>query len=236
MPFSIAFADSGSIFSSIIKMVTPFLSSPLLPARPDIWMYSPPPIHRNTSPSNLRTEVNTTVLAGMLIPIEKVSVENRILSRPAWNSTSTVSFSRGSRPPWWIPMPFNRMPLIAVMVARSLSTSSRTAMASSKIYYIFSFCSLVVRSYLVTTLLAKDSTSLLLKLKMMAGSMLLSIMTLMILDKSDPMFWLFFFFCSSPTMFTVYPSSYTALLKWLSWNLPFSSTTRYSPSPPAGHK
>lgn len=162
----------------------------------------------------------------MLIPIENVSVENRILMSPTWNKTSTVYFSKGNIPPWWIPIPFIRMPLMAVTVAKSRSISSRTAMASSKMEAIFYFWSLVVKSYFATTDFANDSTSRLLKLNIMAGSMLLYIITLMILDRSAPMFWLDFFFWSKPIILTVSPSNYTALLKWLSWNFPFSSTTK----------
>ena len=49
-----------------------------------------------TLPSNLRAWVNTTVLAGMLMPMEKVSVANRHLIRPSWNRISITSFSMGS--------------------------------------------------------------------------------------------------------------------------------------------
>ena len=66
--------------------------------------------------------MNTTVFAGMFIPIEKVYVENKIFNNPAWKSTSTVSFRSGSKPPWWIPIPFIKIPFMAVIVAKSLST------------------------------------------------------------------------------------------------------------------
>jgi len=39
-------------------------------------MYSPLVSQRKPPPSNLRALVNTTVLAGMLSPVEKVSVAN----------------------------------------------------------------------------------------------------------------------------------------------------------------
>ena len=38
---------------------------------------------RNSAPSNLRTEVKTTVLAGMLRPIENVSVEKSTFRKPS---------------------------------------------------------------------------------------------------------------------------------------------------------
>lgn len=40
--------------------------------------------HLKSCPSNLRVFVNTTVLAGMLSPIENVSVANKILIRPSY--------------------------------------------------------------------------------------------------------------------------------------------------------
>jgi hypothetical protein len=46
-------------------------------------MYSPEVIQRKSSPSNFLVEVKTTVLAGMLIPIEKVSVAKRHLINPS---------------------------------------------------------------------------------------------------------------------------------------------------------
>ena len=46
----------------------PLSSRPLLPALPLICIYSPDVTQRNAPPSNLRTLVNTTVLAGMLRP------------------------------------------------------------------------------------------------------------------------------------------------------------------------
>ena len=50
---------------------------PLRPARPLIWMYSPGVIQRKVPPSYLRVWVKTTVRAGMLSPVEKVSVAKR---------------------------------------------------------------------------------------------------------------------------------------------------------------
>ena len=43
--------------------------------------------------------VNTTVFAGMLMPIAKVSVVNRTLRRPSWNKSSITSLTIGMRPP-----------------------------------------------------------------------------------------------------------------------------------------
>lgn len=48
--------------------------------------------HRKAAPSNLRAEVKTTVRAGMLRPVEKVSVAKRARRRPSWKRISTT---------WW---------------------------------------------------------------------------------------------------------------------------------------
>jgi len=46
-------------------------------------MYSPPYIHLKFSPSNFLTAVKTTVFAGILRPILKVSVENNTFKHPS---------------------------------------------------------------------------------------------------------------------------------------------------------
>ena len=61
-------------------MVAPRSSRPRRPARPLIWMYSPEDTQRKPPPSNLRALVKTTVFAGMLSPVEKVSVANNTCS------------------------------------------------------------------------------------------------------------------------------------------------------------
>ena len=60
------------------RITVPVGSSPLRPARPAIWMYSPVKRSRKTVPSCFLIESKTTVLAGMLTPIANVSVANRI--------------------------------------------------------------------------------------------------------------------------------------------------------------
>lgn len=61
------------------------LNSPqVLYSSPLTWMYSPDVIHRKAPPSNLRGLVKTTVLAGMLSPVDMVSVAKRALRRPSW--------------------------------------------------------------------------------------------------------------------------------------------------------
>jgi len=67
---------AASISLSTIMKHSPRSSLPRRPARPLIWMYSPLATQRCCSPSHLRIAVNTTVLAGMLSPVEKVSVAN----------------------------------------------------------------------------------------------------------------------------------------------------------------
>ena len=66
----------ASMSLEAIMMQLPLASVPLRPARPLIWMYSPLAIHRCSCPSHLRMAVKMTVLAGMLMPIAKVSVAN----------------------------------------------------------------------------------------------------------------------------------------------------------------
>jgi hypothetical protein len=61
-------------------------------------MYSEALIQRLVSPSNFRVFKKTTVLAGMLRPMEKVSVAKRIFSRPSWKRSSITSRSSGSSP------------------------------------------------------------------------------------------------------------------------------------------
>jgi len=63
---------------------------PRLPALPLIWMYSPEVIQRNPAPSNLRALVKTTVLAGMLRPVEKVSVANSACSSACAQSNHSM--------------------------------------------------------------------------------------------------------------------------------------------------
>eukprot|EP00955_Chlamydomonas_euryale_P006502 68870-Chlamydomonas_euryale.AAC.1 len=57
-------------------MAMPLSSRPRLPARPLIWMYSPERSQRRPPPSNFLADTNTTDLAGMFRPVEKVSVAN----------------------------------------------------------------------------------------------------------------------------------------------------------------
>ena len=63
--------------SSAMRMHNPLSSLPLLPALPDIWMYSPLASTRCSSPSHFCKAVKSTVRAGMLSPIANVSVANR---------------------------------------------------------------------------------------------------------------------------------------------------------------
>ena len=57
--------------------ISPRSSFPLRPALPLIWMYSPEVTHLKPAPSNFLALVNTTVFAGILRPVENVSVANR---------------------------------------------------------------------------------------------------------------------------------------------------------------
>ena len=107
-PLSIDLAISGSNFLVAMRMVIPLSSRPLLPALPLIQIYSPPESHLYSSPSNFSIEVNTTVLAGIFIPILNVSVVNNTLSNPSQNNNSITSFTMGRSPPSWMPSPLFR--------------------------------------------------------------------------------------------------------------------------------
>jgi hypothetical protein len=71
-------------------------------------MYSAELGVRNCSPSHLRRLVKTTVRAGMLTPIEKVSVAKRSRTSPSWKRISTTSRSTGSKPEWCCAETFER--------------------------------------------------------------------------------------------------------------------------------
>ena len=73
---------------------------PRLPARPVSCVYSPGVRISCRSPWNFHRSSITTVRAGMLMPSESVSVANTTLTRPASNSSSTVSLNTGSIPAW----------------------------------------------------------------------------------------------------------------------------------------
>lgn len=97
------FLTSGRL--SFATMITvPVGSSPRLPARPAIWVYSPGRISRKFLPSCFLMLENTTHLAGMLTPYDKwepeqirtckptmanVSVANSILTNPLAKRIST---------------------------------------------------------------------------------------------------------------------------------------------------
>ena len=83
----------------------PISSMPLRPARPVSCVYSPGVSNSCRSPENFHRSSITTVRAGMLIPSDKVSVANTIFTRPALNSSSTVSLNSGSMPAWCAAIP-----------------------------------------------------------------------------------------------------------------------------------
>mmetsp|Transcript_78037 Transcript_78037/g.168747 ORF Transcript_78037/g.168747 Transcript_78037/m.168747 type:complete len:210 (-) Transcript_78037:133-762(-) len=151
--------------------VRPQSSLPLRPARPDIWMNSLPEMVRLMLPSNFSNSVKTTVLAGMLTPIAKVSVVNRIFTKFSWNNISVISLTMGKSPPWWMPIPFNRNSLKTVMDLSSWSSMFRVEIAR------FHISSTMLRSRSDTsekslTSLARSSHLRLLKLKQIAGKRL----------------------------------------------------------------
>mmetsp|Transcript_6351 Transcript_6351/g.22703 ORF Transcript_6351/g.22703 Transcript_6351/m.22703 type:complete len:226 (-) Transcript_6351:817-1494(-) len=216
-----------------MRITIPLSSSPLLPALPLIWMYSPEESHRNPPPSNFLGLTNTTVLAGMLSPVEKVSVAKRHLSRPSWKRTSTTSFRMGRSPEWCTPIPCLSSGRRWLICGSLRSSGLRHSTAFAKMVLVSFFSSSVVRSRLVS-LVARFSQSLFEKAKMMQGSNRLSIMSCTIFRMSS---WFLFFFSlrsSSPSP-SLAPSAATAFWKLSGLNFDFSSTTMYSPLDPAGN-
>ena len=82
----LAYVSSVGCLTKVAADGIPLSSSPRRPARPLIWIYSPDVSQRKAPPSHLRAFVKATVLAGMLRPVEKVSVANNACSQGASNS------------------------------------------------------------------------------------------------------------------------------------------------------
>ena len=78
----------------------PSSSSPLRPARPVSWRYSPDVRVARPAPPYFVKRSMTTDRAGMLIPRDSVSVANTIFNRPAAKHSSTVSRKTGTSPAW----------------------------------------------------------------------------------------------------------------------------------------
>mmetsp|Transcript_109457 Transcript_109457/g.309356 ORF Transcript_109457/g.309356 Transcript_109457/m.309356 type:complete len:241 (+) Transcript_109457:1576-2298(+) len=238
LPMNICFAVSGSTFSSNIMIVRPRSSLPRLPARPLIWMYSPDWSMRYSMPSHLRVFVKTTVFAGMLMPMAKVSVEKRTFSRDSWKRISTTSFSIGSRPPWWMPRPRRSRGSMLWTCGSSRSSSLRVMMALLKTSSMSFFSSSSVTSiFLRATALA--SHSLRLKEKTMSGRYPRSLHMRTIFSRSLTLA-LPRFFCAFlvSTFVDSAPCCKAEIARWKlsSRKAPFSSTTMYTPSPPAGKR
>mmetsp|Transcript_46068 Transcript_46068/g.147329 ORF Transcript_46068/g.147329 Transcript_46068/m.147329 type:complete len:227 (+) Transcript_46068:2672-3352(+) len=164
-----SFTTAASIFSSTIRITTPRSSRPRRPARPLIWMYSPEVTHRKAVPSNLRALVNTQVRAGMLRPIEKVSVAKRTLMNPSWNMISMTSFMIGNSPEWCTPMPRCSSGSMSFTLGSRRSSSDRVSMALVKTPSTSFFSSSLVRS-IFSICDARLSHSRLEKEKTMQGS------------------------------------------------------------------
>mmetsp|Transcript_5482 Transcript_5482/g.12091 ORF Transcript_5482/g.12091 Transcript_5482/m.12091 type:complete len:239 (+) Transcript_5482:1584-2300(+) len=234
------FATSGSIFSSSIWITMPLSSLPRRPALPLICMYSPEVIQRKSCPSNFLVCVKTTVLAGMLMPMEKVSVAKRHLMRPSWKRISITSFRMGSRPPWWMPTPFFSRGRMVCTAGSALSSSESESMAFTNTLSTSAFSSSLLNSSRAICS-AYASQSFLLKLNMMQGSSCRSMISLMIFTRSEFMLLVCFLgfppFPSPPSdPGWGAPDCSRLMARWKlsSRNFPFSSTTRCSPSVPAG--
>mmetsp|Transcript_17285 Transcript_17285/g.53134 ORF Transcript_17285/g.53134 Transcript_17285/m.53134 type:complete len:235 (+) Transcript_17285:579-1283(+) len=228
-------ATAGSIFSSSTWRTMPLASLPRRPARPDIWMYSPAVSHRKSAPSNLRVSVKTTVRAGMLMPIANVSVANRSFSRPSWNKISTTSFTMGSRPPWWMPMPLFRSGSSVVTCGSPRSSSLSASSAEPKTLATTSASAGSLNDGSSFSATALRSHCALENAKTMAGCQACCRITATMRLRSDAA-WRppgRFFGAVGPSEGPAAPSAPTALAKFSSLNVPASSTTRCKPSPPA---
>ena len=109
-----------------------------------------------------------------------------------------VSLIIGRSPPWCIPIPFYRIGSIDKIYGSYLSSSERQSIAELKINFIFCFSSSEVKSNFVIAIpylfkIYNPSTSLLLKLKIITGSNFFSIISLSILNRSEPSVGYFFF-------------------------------------------
>mmetsp|Transcript_4951 Transcript_4951/g.12057 ORF Transcript_4951/g.12057 Transcript_4951/m.12057 type:complete len:248 (-) Transcript_4951:669-1412(-) len=233
-----SFAAAGSSRPSSMSTTVPRSSSPRRPARPLIWMYSPLDMFRKLYPSNLRTELKMTVRAGMLRPVEKVSVANSTLTSPSWKSSSMTSFTSGRSPLWCTPIPRLSMGRISLTCGSFLSSTPRQSVALRKTCRTSSFSSSVFTSMLTIWLLS-SSTSDLLKLNTMTGSRFrwTIILTTLKMSELSPVPVSFFaepFFFASREFCLFSTTSATTFWKLSSLNTPLSSTTRYRFSPPLG--
>jgi hypothetical protein len=95
------YAAAFKTINSNQHQAAPLSSSPLLPARPLIWMYSPLRSHLKVPPSHFRARVKATDFAGMLRPVENVSVANSTLSRPSCRTYGTQWRVQDNQSLWW---------------------------------------------------------------------------------------------------------------------------------------
>lgn len=157
-----------------------------------------------------------------------------------------TSFRMGSSPPWWMPTPRLSRGRIASICGSFLSSSDSESMAFTNTCSISAFSSPDVKSILASAS-AYVSHSRLEKENTMTGSYLRSMIILMMRDRSvgpplpPPCFRAAFFLppplettSSTASSSAEVPRLDMALLKLSSRNRPFSSTTRYTPSPPPG--
>jgi len=120
---------------SSLKTTTawPSSSSPRRPARPVSWAYSPEVSVARPAPPNLLNRSITTVLAGMLMPSESVSVAKTTPSSPSVKHCSTASFIEGTSPAWWAATPDSSASIHSCQPSASRSSSPRSSVRSSAI-------------------------------------------------------------------------------------------------------
>ncbi len=83
-------------------------SMPRRPARPAIWVSSLWVRLRKPRSVRLVSDCSTTLLAGMWMPSDMVSVAKTTLQSPRSNSSSVKRFTVGRIPAWWSPTPMPR--------------------------------------------------------------------------------------------------------------------------------
>mmetsp|Transcript_1615 Transcript_1615/g.4410 ORF Transcript_1615/g.4410 Transcript_1615/m.4410 type:complete len:294 (+) Transcript_1615:2897-3778(+) len=109
---SVIAASRASVLSLRMSTTDPSWSLPLLPALPAICSSCEVDSRVRPSLPYLRSTVMAVVRAGMLTPAARVSVANSTLIRLALKSSSNKILYSGSRPAWWLPMPFLSRPIL----------------------------------------------------------------------------------------------------------------------------
>ena len=107
-PFTTRFMSSSPSRTSRAITHLPSGSMPRRPARPAIWVSSLWVRLRKPRSVRLVSDCSITLLAGMWMPSDIVSVAKTTLQRPRSKSSSMKRFTVGRMPAWWSPTPMPR--------------------------------------------------------------------------------------------------------------------------------